>query len=301
MLEYRGEIVTVPAKKGDPRNLTETPGVHERSPVWSPDGKSIAYFSDASGEYALHVRPQDGKGEPRVLCRSRGPGFYERPVWSPDSKKIAFIDNARTLSWIDLATGAVKRVAAEPVYSPIKTLSASWSPDSNWLAYTLTNKVGFQTIWLYSLDQDKSHPLTDGLAEAGEPVFDAGGKYLYFLASTDAGPVKNWFDQSFTDMPADALGSTWSRSRRRRPTRCSRRATRKPRRDGQGEGRAKDEERRRSQKEPRTKKSQEPTSPDADKAARTRRTTPRSKRSSPSSSTWTGSPSGSSPCPSSRA
>ena len=200
VVEYRGEIVTVPAKKGDPRNLSETPGVHERSPVWSPDGKSVAYFTDASGEYALHVRPQDGKGEPRVYAL-KGAGFYERPVWSPDSKKIAFVDNARTLSWIDLASGAVKRVAAEPIYSPIKTMSASWSPDSRWLAYTLTNRVGFQTISLYSLDQNRSYPLTDGLAEAGDPVFDTGGKYLFFLASTDAGPVKNWFDQSFTDMP----------------------------------------------------------------------------------------------------
>ena len=136
MLEYRGEIVTVPAKKGDPRNLTETPGAHERSPVWSPDGKSIAYFSRRLGR----VRP--ARPCPRTARASRrsiplkGAGFYERPVWSPDSKKIAFVDNARTLSWIDLATGAVKRVAAEPVYSPIKTMSASWSPDSQWLAYT---------------------------------------------------------------------------------------------------------------------------------------------------------------------
>jgi tricorn protease len=200
VLEYRGEIITVPAKKGDPRNLTQTPGVHERSPAWSPDGKSLAYFSDESGEYALHVRSQDGKGDARAYPL-KGAGFYERPVWSPDSKKISFIDNSRTLFWIDLATGATKRIAAEVVYSPIKTMSASWAPDSKWLAYTLTNKVGFQTIWLYAIDQDKSFPLTDGLAEAGEPVFDPGGKYLYFLASTDAGPVKNWFDQSFTDMP----------------------------------------------------------------------------------------------------
>ena len=146
------------------------------------------------------MRPQDGQGEGR-LYPLKGAGFYERPIWSPDSKKLVFTDNARTLYWIDLASGAVKRVAAEPVYSPINTLSASWSPDSRWLAYTLTNKVGFQTINLYSLDQDRSFPLTDGLAEAGEPVFDVGGKYLFFVASTDAGPVKNWFDQSFTDMP----------------------------------------------------------------------------------------------------
>jgi tricorn protease len=199
-LEFRGEIVTVPAKKGDPRNLTETPGAHERSPVWSPDGATIAWFSDASGEYALHVRRQDGKEPPRTFPL-KGAGFYERPVWSPDSKKIAFIDNSRTLFWIDQSQGAVKRVAAEPIYSPIKTMMASWSPDSRWLAYTVTNKVGFQTVNLYSIEQNQSFPVTDGLAEAGEPVFDWGGKYLYFVASTDAGPVKNWFDQSFTDMP----------------------------------------------------------------------------------------------------
>ena len=201
MLEYRGEIITVPVKKGDPRNLTQTPGTHERSPVWSPDGKSIAYFSDASGEYALVVRPQDGKGEGRSYPL-KGAGFYERPVWSPDSEKIAFIDNSRTMYWIDLASGAMKRIAADSVYGPINTLSCAWSPDSRWLAYTRTNRAGFQTIELYALGPDRSYPLTDGLIETGQPVFDSNGKYLYFLGSTDAGPVKNWFDQSFTDMRA---------------------------------------------------------------------------------------------------
>jgi tricorn protease len=203
VLEFRGEIVTVPAKKGDPRNLSRTPSVHERSPVWSPDGKSIAYFSDSSGEYALVVRPQDGKTEGRTYPLS-GSGFYERPLWSPDSQKIAFIDNARTLYWIDLGTGAVKRIASEPIYGPINTMSYSWSPDSKWLAYTLTNRADFQSIRLFDLERGESHPLTDGLVEAAEPVFDASGKYLFFLASTDAGPVKNWFDQSNADMQATA-------------------------------------------------------------------------------------------------
>jgi tricorn protease len=203
VLEYRGEIVTVPAKKGDPHNLTETPGVHERGAIWSPDGKSIAYFSDASGEYQLVVRPQDGKGAGRSYPL-KGSGYYQRPAWSPDSKTIAFIDNSRTLYWIDLATGAVKRIAAEPIYGPSRAARTTytWSPDSKWLAYSLTNRADFQAVWLYELASDKSHALTDGLAETGEPVFDHGGKYLYFLASTDAGPVNNWFDQSFTDMQA---------------------------------------------------------------------------------------------------
>ena len=198
---FRGEIVTVPARKGDVRNLTRTTGVHERSPAWSPDGKSIAYFSDTLGEYALMVEAQDDKGEPRSYTL-RGSGFYERPAWSPDSKKIAFIDSSRTLSWIDLASGKVTEVDSEPIYGPENTLKASWSPDSKWLAYTLTNKAYFRILTLYALDEGVPRKLTDGLAEVAEPVFDAGGKYLYFLASTDAGPVKQWFDQSNADMRA---------------------------------------------------------------------------------------------------
>ncbi len=200
VFEYRGEIVTVPAKKGDPRNLTETAGAHERSPVWSPDGKAIACFSDASGEYALQILPQNGRAQGQIH-RLKGAGFFERPVWSPDSKKLAFSDNSRTLYWTDLGSETVQRVAAEPVYSPINTLQAVWSPDSRWLAYTKTTRAGIQTIQLHSLEQDRSFQVTDGLAEAAEPVFDKSGKYLFFLASTNAGPVKNWFDQSFTDMP----------------------------------------------------------------------------------------------------
>jgi tricorn protease len=201
VLEYRGEIVTAPVKKGDPRNITQTPSAHERSPIWSPDGKSIAYLSDASGEYTLVVRPQDGKAEGRSYPL-QGAGFYERPVWAPDSQKIALIDNARTLRWIDLATGTVKRIAAEPIYGPSRAsrTSFAWSPDSKWLAYAISNRIGFQSIWLHAVESGRSYSLSDGLVEASEPIFDGSGKYLFFVASTDAGPVNNWFDQSFTDM-----------------------------------------------------------------------------------------------------
>ncbi|MCJ7485779.1 MAG: peptidase S41, partial [Candidatus Aminicenantes bacterium] len=200
VFEFRGEIVTVPAEKGDPRNLTQTPGVHERTPAWSPDGKSIAYFSDASGEYELHVRAQDGKGEVRKF-KLGGSGFYGSPNWSRDSQKIAFADNSLTLYWIDVKSGATKKIASEYLYIPggQSTMGTSWSPDSKWLAYTLGTPTFFRRVHVYSLDQDKSFPVTDGLSDVDEPTFDAEGKFLWFLASTDAGPVNQWFDMSNED------------------------------------------------------------------------------------------------------
>ena len=198
-LEFRGEIVTVPADKGDARNLTNSVGVHERSPVWSPDGKQIAYFSDESGEYELHVRDQSGKEPPKKLKLS-GAGYYDRPAWAPDSQKIAYADNAWSVFWTDLRSGKTKKIATEKLYGPQKTIRPVWSPDSKWVAYTLSTASYIQTVYVYSVDQDKSFPISDGMSDATEPVFDRGGKYLYFLASTDAGPVRNWFALSNQDL-----------------------------------------------------------------------------------------------------
>lgn len=199
VVEFRGEIVTVPAEKGDPRNLTNTPGIHERSPVWSPDGRSIAYFSDAGGEYQLVVAPQDGKGEAKSY-KLPGAGFYSRPAWAPDGKKIAYTDNSWSLFWIDVATGVSKKIATAPVYGPVATLSPAWAPDSKWVAYTLGTRTYIQQVHVYSLDKDKSFAITDGLSDVSGPAFDASGKYIYFLGSTDAGPVRDWFAMSNADM-----------------------------------------------------------------------------------------------------
>jgi tricorn protease len=202
VFEFRGEIVTVPAEKGDPRNLTNSPGVHDRSPVWSPDGKSIAWFADEGGEYKLHVRPADGKG-PAKVCPLDGAGFYEYPVWSPDSKKLTFVDNSQTLFWIDLDKGAVKKIASAAQYGPPggrRMIRGTWSADSAWIAYSRSNKAAYHTVFVYELATGKSKPITDGLSDAISPVFDRSGKYLYFLASTDAGPVNQWFAQSNNDM-----------------------------------------------------------------------------------------------------
>ncbi|MEH6658214.1 S41 family peptidase [Leeuwenhoekiella marinoflava] len=201
VLDFRGEIVTVPAEKGDVANLTETPGVHETFPKWSPDSKSIAYFSDASGEYALHIKDQNSIEEAKAIALD-GTGFYAYLHWSPDSKKVAYVDNGRNLYITTVATGKTKKIAQDILYQPAdyRDLFGSWSGDSNWLAYTLITETNFEQAYIFSLSENKSYPISDGLSNVTEPTFDPSGKYLYLTASTDAGPLVNWFDQSNQDM-----------------------------------------------------------------------------------------------------
>ena len=197
--EFRGEVVTVPREKGDDRNLTLTPAAHERSPAWSPDGKSIALFSDESGAYVLHVIAQDGKS-PRRTFPLQGAGFYADPRWSPDSKKISCTDNGLAIWILDLESGKQRKVTSDVVYGPRPVLDHTWSPDSRWLAYTQNTPTLFNRLFLYSLADEKSYPVSDGLANATSPVFDAAGQFLYFLVSTDAGPAIDWFSLARSDV-----------------------------------------------------------------------------------------------------
>lgn len=181
----RGEIVSVPAEKGDARNLTNTPGVMEREPQWSPDGKSIAYLSDESGEYALHIRPQSGAGEVKKIALT--PGFYRSPRYSPDSKKIGLVDSFSRLSFVDLETAKQVDVAQDTYQMRNGDIAGSWSPDSKWLTFSKVLPNELSAIFLYSLADGKSTQVTDGLSDATNPVFDKDGKYLYFTASTNSG------------------------------------------------------------------------------------------------------------------
>jgi tricorn protease len=186
VFEARGEILTVPAEKGDVRNLTNTPGVAERDPAWSPDGKSIAYLSDESGEYRLHVRPARGFGDVKKFDLGNPPSFYAGPVWSPDSKKTAYTDKRHNLWALDLQSGKSTLVATDPYDNGF---DPSWAPDSRWLAYTKTLKNHLHAVYVYSLEKGQHHQVTDGMSDAHAPVFDKNGKYLYFTASTDIGPT----------------------------------------------------------------------------------------------------------------
>jgi len=186
VFEARGEILTVAAEKGDPRILTNTPGVMERDPAWSPDGKTIAYFSDESGEYALHLAPQTGTGE--VVKIPLEPGFYRGPQWSPDSKKISFVDSHMRIWYIDVETRKLTQVDTERYYNLGGAFVPTWSPDSRWLTYAKRLKNYMYAVHVYSLAEGKAYQVTDGMSDARFPVFDKDGKYLYFAASTDSGP-----------------------------------------------------------------------------------------------------------------
>jgi tricorn protease len=189
VFEARGEILSVPVEHGDIRNLTNSPAVSERDPAWSPDGQWIAYFSDESGEYALHLRSQDGQSAVKKIDLGQPPSFYYAPRWSPDSKKILYGDKRLNLWYLDIETRKPVLVATNTFERDPEDFGATWSPDSRWIAYTRQLDSQFNAVFIYGLEDKTAHQVTDGLSDAASAAFDKNGRYLYFLASTDRGPV----------------------------------------------------------------------------------------------------------------
>ncbi|HEU5303947.1 MAG TPA: PDZ domain-containing protein [Gemmatimonadales bacterium] len=192
--EARGEIITVPAKKGDPRDVTRTAGATERHPAWSPDGQTLAYFSDHGGAYHLEVRGQTGAGDARTIKLGDADTYYYDPVWSPDGKNIAYSNSRGELWYVDVSSGKTTRVDVDPL-GPLfddAGFPVGWSPDSRWLAYARSIKNRLNAVFVYDLGRGVFTQVTDGLSDARTPAFDAGGEYLYFLASTDAGPASDF-------------------------------------------------------------------------------------------------------------
>lgn len=196
VFEAHGEILTVPAEKGDVRNLTRSPAVADRDPAWSPDGKSIAYFSDESGEYALQVRNQNGLGNVRKIDLGRPPSFFYSPTWSPDSKKIAYSDKRLNLWYVDLEHPTPVKVDTDLFDSPLHEFDVVWAPDSRWLAYTKQLPNHLRAAFVYSLETRKITQVTDGMSDVLHPAFDKNGKSLYFTASTNMGLTTGWLDMT---------------------------------------------------------------------------------------------------------
>jgi tricorn protease len=198
VLEARGEIFTIPAEKGDVRNLTNSSGSAERDPAWSPDGKYVSYFSDKSGEYKLVIEAQDGIAPPREIALDH-PSHYYTPSWSPDSKKLLYTDTNLHVWVMDIETGKAKIVGNDPWMVPQRTLNPVWAPDSKWVAYSSRLKSMYHAIFISNVETGETKQVTDGLADSVWPAFDASGKYLWFLASTDFGLRSQWLDMTSYD------------------------------------------------------------------------------------------------------
>src|SRR5436190_717357 len=200
--EARGEIITVPAKKGDARNITQTTDAVERTPSWSPDGQTIAAFSDATrggaAGYHLELRDQNGRNAPRSIALGGDDTYYYTPSWSPDGKMIVFTNSRGEIWYADVASGKLTKVDADPAGPRgagglfLGGAGLSWSPDSKWIAYGRTIRNRLSAVFVYDVAKAVSTQVTDGMSDAKHPAFDASGKYLYFVASTDAGPATDF-------------------------------------------------------------------------------------------------------------
>lgn len=198
--EARGEIFTVPAEKGDYRNLTQSSGTHDRNPTWSPDGAQLAWLSDAGGEYQLMLGDPLGVAAPRSIPLP-STAFFSAPAWSPDGTQILLQDNHRNLWLIEVVGGKATKIDTDNYPDPIRSFDAVWAPDSKWVAYSKNLPSRLRAIFIYSLIEKKSYQITDGMADSISPAFDAGGKYLYFMASTNYGPSTGWLEMSSIDRP----------------------------------------------------------------------------------------------------
>jgi tricorn protease len=194
----RGDIFTVPAKEGSIRNLTRTPGIREKYAAWSPDGKWIAYFSDRTGEDELYVIPQDGM-EKEVRITSDGKMFRLPPVWSPDSKKLLYADKDTRLFYVDTEQKSPVQID-KGKYADLTDYA--WAPDSNWVAYAKAAENQNGVIYLYSVANRTSTPVTTSFSNSWRPVFDPAGKYLYFLSNRDFNEVLGVYDFEFANPKA---------------------------------------------------------------------------------------------------
>ena len=168
VFEAHGEILTVPVKKGPTRDITNTPGVMERSPAWSPDGQSIAYFSDESGLYAVHVASQTGSGAVKKFPLAKEAAYYFDPVWSPDSKLLAFHDNRLNLWMLDAGSGKLTHVGENDFFDTTDR-DIAWSSDSKWIAYSQIVSNHLHALFLYSVETGKATQFTPNSADSRYP------------------------------------------------------------------------------------------------------------------------------------
>lgn len=197
LLGIRGEVFTGNAASGEITNITKTARAVERSPVWSPDGKWIAYFSDESGEMELCLQVAPAGAVRRIPIEKKS-SLYNELVWSPDSKKLVFSDSHFALWYFELEKNAARRLDTTRYTDGDPSFQPSWSPDSGWLTYSKYGVNRVRSITLYSFETSKTTTITSPHIDAQQPLFDNNGKYLYFIGSNRTGLVES---QSMSGFP----------------------------------------------------------------------------------------------------
>lgn len=208
LFEARGEIFSLPAEKGPVFNLTQSSGVAERYPSWSPDGKYIAYWSDRSGEYELTLKEVQNPREEKKLT-SYGPGYRYQTYWSPDSKYIAFVDKSMVISVYDVEKNQTYEVDKQKFLYQynLNDFSVSWSPDSRYLAFEKNKSNRNNALAVYDVADKVLREVTSGFYDDRQPVFDPEGKYLYFLTNREFSPVYSDFEGAWVYANSTKIGA----------------------------------------------------------------------------------------------
>lgn len=192
--EYRGDIFTFPKEKGSWRNLTQSSGDADRSPAWAPNGETISWFSDTSGEYELIIADQYGEQKRTIPIPSNT--FYFQPVWSPDSKYLAYTDTDYNILVTNAETGVTEIVESDLFAHPNRQMNPTWSPDSKWITYVKLLPTQFKAVHALNVETKEKIQVTNDLVDAITPVFDQSGEMIYFLGSTNYGLTTGWLDMS---------------------------------------------------------------------------------------------------------
>lgn len=201
----RGDVFVVPSKHGDTLDITNNQSAREKNPAWSPNGKEIAYITDATGHSEIALRQWNGKGEPRYLTKTSGVLYRGNIAWSPNGRWITYTDSKQVLWLEDVRTGKRYQLASNPYHVLPQFQNVSWSPDSRWIAFSNTLPNQLNALFIYNVESHKMRQVSKGGFSDSEPAFSKNGKYLYFVSQRLANPTMSNFDFTMASLDSDGL------------------------------------------------------------------------------------------------